>query len=113
MSKPNIRQIGVNAAIGIANEYNKSLRLNEDGEILRSSDRRRRRDEQLSYLRTISAKAYKHVKYDKDYTPKNKRRRVSEPDSGVRVTSYRISLDESKTVYFRTIKNPIIEPICI
>lgn len=108
MSKINTRQIGVNAAIGIANEYNKSLRLNEDGEILRSSDRRRRRDEQLSYLRTISAKAYKHMKYDKNYTPKNKRQRVSEPESGVQVTPYEVSLDESKTVYFRTIKKILL-----
>ena len=111
---PSDRQSGVNAAIGIAGELGKSLRLDDLGTILRSSDRRRRRSNASSYIRTVSAKAFQSMKYDENYVPKSNcapssKFEVPERMSqGVKYTPSEVCMNEDKKTWFQTIKKVVL-----
>ena len=91
MASITVSQAGINVAIGLAKEYNKSIRLDDRGNVLRSSDRRRRRDGQLSYLRTLSPKTVKHTEYSDDYQPKHKKRKLCDSNP-MQVEPYEICM---------------------
>ena len=110
------RQASVNAAIGIKGEVTRSYRLEDTGEILSSSGRKRQRNRSSSYVRTLSPRMLK-AKQDRkepwspskgNQTIKGRREVAKQGDSNEPGTKPEfVLIDESRTSYMSVIKKVV------